>query len=38
MVSIILDNSTYNELADLNSDGLINVMDVIQLVNIILSP
>ena len=31
-------NSVYNELTDLNSDGMINVVDVIQLVNIILSP
>ena len=38
MISIILENSSYNELTDLNSDGMVNVVDVIWLVSIILSP
>ena len=30
-------NNEYNELADLNNDGIINVLDIVQLVNIILN-
>ena len=37
MVSLILANSDYNELADINSDGSVDVVDVIQIVNIILT-
>jgi hypothetical protein len=35
MVNIILGDE-YNEAADLSGDGIINILDVIQLVNLIL--
>ena len=35
-VNIILDNE-YNEVADMNLDGVVNVVDIIQMINIILS-
>ena len=36
MVNIILDDSTYLPDADLNLDGSINVLDIINLINLIL--
>ena len=36
MVNIILDDNTYFPDADLNLDGLINVLDIINLINLIL--
>ena len=37
IVDIILMNSNYNIIADLNLDNMINVVDVVQLVNLILN-
>ena len=36
-VNIILGLSEYNMQADLNADGTVNIMDVVQLINLILS-
>jgi len=36
LVNIILNGEEYNPVADLNSDGTINVVDIVTLVNIIL--
>ena len=38
MVNIALGQAEYTECDDMNSDGLVNVLDVVQLVNVILSP
>ena len=38
MVNIALGQAEYTECADMNSDGIVNVLDVVQLVNLILSP
>ena len=36
-VNIILGISNYNDLADINTDNMIDILDVVQLVNIILN-
>ena len=36
-VNIILGSNTYNESADINADGFIDVLDIINIVNLILN-
>tara|TARA_B100002003_G_C13658535_1_gene334509 strand:- start:83 stop:217 length:135 start_codon:yes stop_codon:yes gene_type:complete len=38
MVNISLGQAEYTECADMNGDGIVNVLDVVQLVNLILLP
>ena len=38
MVNIVLGQAEYTECADMNGDGIINVLDVVLLVNLILLP
>ena len=33
---MILDGASYNELADMNNDNVINVVDIVAMVNLIL--
>ena len=35
--NIILNSEEYNPVADLNSDGTIDILDIVQLVNVILN-
>ena len=38
MMNIALGWDEYNSCADINNDGIINVLDMVQLVNLILAP
>ena len=37
IVNSIIDDTEYNVIADLNEDGIINVVDIVAIVNIILN-
>ena len=37
-INIVLDSEDYNFLADLNEDGINNILDIVSLVNLVLSP